>query len=290
MGAGVSSIMGLIGDAGRRKTGLGDLPEDCVALVLTHLDPVEICRVARLSRTFRGAASANLVWETKVPRNYRYLLALASEEYNGSLLWKEIYARLCRPIPLNGGTQEFWLEKTSGQICMSISSKALMIAGVNDHRYWKHIPTNESRFGIVPYLEQTWWFEVIGEIDFCFPAGTYSLFFRFHLGRPYRRLGRRICTSKHIHGWEIKPIKFQLSTSYGQLTRSKCYLDKPGRWILYHAGDFVVDDSDELMNLKFSAKQVDCTHTKGGLCVDSVLICPKEFRPGRVCICDKIAE
>ncbi|XP_065029366.1 F-box protein PP2-A13-like isoform X1 [Musa acuminata AAA Group] len=283
MGAGASSVMGLEGEAGGQQTGLGDLPESCVAAVIVHLDPPEICRAARLSRTFRRAASADLVWETKLPSNYRRLLALASDEKNPrkkSCL--EIYARLCRPNRFDGGTKEFWLEKTSGGICMLISSKALLITGIDDRRYWNYIPTEESRFHTVAYLQQTWWFEVDGEIDFCFPAGSYSLFFRLHLGRTTKRLGRRICITEHIHGWDIKPVRFQLSTSDGHHFRSKCYLEKPGTWILYHAGDFVVENSDVSTNLKFSMKQIDCTHTKGGLCVDSVLIYPKGFRGGNV--------
>ena len=116
-----------------------------------------------------------------------------------------------------------------------------------------------------------------GEIDFYFPAGTYSLFFRLHLGRASKRLGRRICSSEHIHGWDIKPVQFQLSTSDGQNTISHCFLDGPGRWILYHAGDFVVDNSNISTKIQFSLTQIDCTHTKGGVCVDSVLIYPKGF-------------
>lgn len=123
-----------------------------------------------------------------------------------------------------------------------------------------------------------WWLEVGGHIDFYFPKGTYSLYFRLHLGRASKRLGRRICSPQHIHGWDIKPVCFLLSTSDGQQARSKCYLDEPGRWILYHVGDFDANNSGEPTKVMFSMVQIDCTHTKGGLCLDSVLICPKGSR------------
>lgn len=126
------------------------------------------------------------------------------------------------------------------------------------------------------YLQQTWWFEVDGEVDFPFPCGTYTLYFRLQLGRSGRRFGRRVCNSDHVHGWDIKPVKFQLSTSDGQKAVSQCYLSTdPGKWLLYRAGDFVVEDSKVPMKIKFSMTQIDCTHTKGGLCVDSVVILPK---------------
>lgn len=134
------------------------------------------------------------------------------------------------------------------------------------------------RFQNVAYLQQIWWFEVGGEIEFCFPKGTYSVFFRVHLGRISKWLGRRSISPEHIHGWNKKPVKFQLTTSDDQHAISQCYIDSPGNWVHYHVGDFTVGNSDVPTKVKFSMIQIDCTHTKGGLCVDSVLICPKGFR------------
>lgn len=71
-------------------------------------------------------------------------------------------------------------------------------------------------------------------------------------------------------------MRFQLTTSDGQQAVSQSYLDNPGNWINYHAGDFVVEDPNALMKIKFSATQIDCTHTKGGVCVDAVVICPSD--------------
>ncbi|RLM85168.1 ATPP2-A13 [Panicum miliaceum] len=270
MGAVASSARG-----GRRGEGtvLGDLPESCVAEVLLRLDPLEICRMARLSRTFRGAASGDGVWESKLPRNYARLLAVAAAGDGGerqaaaaaaleaeSLPKKEVYARLCRRNRFDGGKKEFWLDKGGRGICMSISSMALSITGIDDRRYWNFIPNDESRFHTVAYLSQIWWFEVRGEVEFCFPEG-----------RPFKRLGRRVCSSEHIHGWDIKAVRFQMSTSDGQQAQSKCYLTDPGVWINHHVGDFVVKDSSKPTNIRFAMIQIDCTHTKGGLCVDSVV-------------------
>ncbi|KAF8379428.1 hypothetical protein HHK36_028863 [Tetracentron sinense] len=260
------------------KTGLGDLPESCVASVLMYLDPPEICKFARLNCAFRGASSADFVWESKLPSNYRYLIGKLLDGVPVNLGMKEIYRRLSRPNPFDGGTKEAWLEKSTGGICLSISSRALRITGIDDRRYWNHIPTEESRFPTVAYLQQIWWFEVDGEIEFQFPAGTYSLFFRLQLGRASKRLGRRVCNPEHIHGWDLKPVRFQLLTTDGQHALSQCYLERPGNWVHYHVGDFVVENPDTSTKIKFSMTQIDCTHTKGGLCVDSVLIYPSQYR------------
>ncbi|CAA6674801.1 unnamed protein product [Spirodela intermedia] len=279
MGAGASSILWPDGEE-CNAPGLGDLPEACVASVLMHLDPPEICRLARLNRAFQGAASADFVWESKLPNNYGYLLEkIASEEEaeqknraGGKRLGKkEIYAMLCRPNPFDGGNKIFWLNKYKGGICMPISSKALYITGIDDRRYWNHIPTDESRFHTVAYLQQTWWFEVDGEIEFCFPPGTYSLFFRLHLGGPHVHGGK---SSQYSSSWPPQP---------GWEPRGSASWRNLGAGPL-RGRDFVVESSAVPTRIKFSMMQIDCTHTKGGLCVDSAVIYPHGVRPERVSV------
>ncbi|OMP00520.1 hypothetical protein COLO4_12617 [Corchorus olitorius] len=277
MGANISGALldgdGNYGPPSRPR--LDDIPESCAALVLAKLDASEICKLARLNRSFRAASSADFIWESKLPSNYKFIVEeVIRDPTLLNLQKKELYARLSKPNPFDSGTKEIWLDKNTGGICLSISSKALTITGIDDRRYWSHISTEESRYPTVAYLQQIWWFEVDGEIDFKFPAGTYCLFFRLQLGKSSKRLGRRICNSEHIHGWDIKPARFQLTTSDGQHAGSQCYLDNPGNWVLYHVGDFVVENPDALIKIKFSLTQIDCTHTKGGLCVDSALIYP----------------
>lgn len=117
-----------------------------------------------------------------------------------------------------------------------------------------------------------------GEVEFPFPPGTYSLYFRLQLGRASKRFGRRVCNTERVHGWDLKPVRFQLWTSDGQSATSQFFLTEPGRWNLYRAGDFVVDNAHVSTKVKFSMTQIDCTHTKGGLCLDSVMIIPSQFR------------
>ncbi|CAL5196175.1 unnamed protein product [Lathyrus oleraceus] len=278
MGANFSSCVCDDGDSSSMRPRLGDIPESCVALVLMYLDPPDICKLARLNRAFRDASFADFVWEAKLPLNYKFIMGKALEEDDttssvAELGKRDIYARLCKHNLFDNGTKEIRLDKRTGGVCLAISSKALRITGIDDRRYWNHISTEESRFHTVAYLHQIWWLEVEGDIDFQFPEGTYSVYFRLHLGRSSKKLGRRVCKTEHIHGWDMKPVKFQLTTSDGQRAVSHTHLDNPGHWILYHVGNFVSKSSNDLMNIKFSLTQIDCTHTKGGLCVDAVLIC-----------------
>ncbi|KAF3964880.1 hypothetical protein CMV_010883 [Castanea mollissima] len=269
--------------------GLGDIPESCVACVFLNLTPPEICNLARLNRAFRGAASSDSVWESKLPANYQDLLDLLPPERYKSLSKKDIFALLCRPVPFDDGTKEVWLDRVTGRVCMAISARGLAITGIEDRRYWNWIPTEESRFNLVAYLQQIWWFEVDGVIKFPFPADSYTLSFRLHLGRFSKRLGRRVCSFEHTHGWGIKPVRFELFTTDGQQALCECCLDdtehdeingyhKRGCWIDYKVGEFIVTDSDPVTEVRFSMKQIDCTHSKGGLCVDSVFIIPSDLK------------
>lgn len=75
---------------------LGDLPEDCVALIVENLDPVEICRLSKLNRAFRGASWADFVWESKLPANYEAFLERILGCFPENLQKRDIYAFLCR--------------------------------------------------------------------------------------------------------------------------------------------------------------------------------------------------
>ncbi|XAR64614.1 hypothetical protein NMG60_11008362 [Bertholletia excelsa] len=293
MGASLSNLTESNGSAnGGGGPGLGDIPESCVALVFLYLTPPEICNLARLNRAFRGAASSDSVWESKLPSNYQDLLDLIPQERYKSLSKKDIFALLSRPIPFDDGYKEVWLDRVTGRVCMSISAKGMAITGIDDRRYWNWIPTEESRFHVVAYLQQIWWFEVDGVVKFPFPADIYTLSFRIHLGKFSKRLGRRVCCFEHTHGWELKPVKFEFSTSDGQQVLAKCFLHeteqddangnhKHGGWIEYKVGEFIVTESDPTTEVRFSMKQIDCTHSKGGLCVDSVSIIPSDLREQR---------
>ncbi|GMH18406.1 hypothetical protein Nepgr_020247 [Nepenthes gracilis] len=263
----------------KSRPGLDDLPESCIALIFAQMDPPDIGRFAVMNRAFCLASLADFVWESKLPSNYKFLVHKLFGEIPERLSKKDIYVRLCRPVRFDAGTKEIWLEKSSGKMCMAISWKGLRITGIDDRRYWSHLPTEESRFHAVAYLHQVWWLEVSGELEFSFPAGSSSVFFRLLVGKPTKRHGHRACDLDHVHGWDTKPVRFRLSTVNNQHEISHCYfLMEVGKWGYYHAGDFTVDDPNKPVKINFSMNQIDCTHTKGGLCLDSVIICPSELR------------
>lgn len=289
MGASLSNLS----EGGDSGPGLGDIPEACVACVFMYLTPPEICNLARLNRAFRGAASSDVVWESKLPPNYQDLLDLLPSDRYQDLRKKDVFSLLSRSISFDDGSKQVWVDRVTGRVCLSISARAMSITGIEDRRYWSWIPTEESRFQVVAYLQQIWWFEVDGVVKFPFPPDIYTLSFRLHLGKFSKRLGRRVSNFEHTHGWDIKPVRFEFTTSDGQQATCDCCLDeteqdevdgtpqKRGCWIEYKIGEFVVTDPETAPEIRFSMKQIDCTHSKGGLCVDSVSIIPSDLREGR---------
>lgn len=155
MGSSLSNLSesGAKGGGGNGSVpGLGDIPEACVACVFLYLTPPEICNLARLNRAFRGAASSDAVWETKLPPNFQELLELVPPEMYRNLSKKDIFALLSRPIPFDDGNKEVWVDRITSRVCMSISAKAMTITGIEDRRYWNWIPTEESRYKSLVYF------------------------------------------------------------------------------------------------------------------------------------------
>lgn len=109
MGANESSIspepdVGMLTPSLKPK--LSDIPESCVASVLSYLDPPEICRLARLNRAFRDASSADFIWESKLPSSYAYILNLLLQDEKFRPLGKrDVYALLSKPNSFDHGTK-----------------------------------------------------------------------------------------------------------------------------------------------------------------------------------------
>ncbi|KAI4347507.1 hypothetical protein L6164_008317 [Bauhinia variegata] len=183
MGAAISSSTTEDHNNGGSVPGLDDIPESCISSLLMNFDPPDICKLATVNRAFYRASSADFLWESKLPSSYKFLVdkVLAQENLH-NLSKKQIYAKLCRPNRFDGGTKEAWLDKCSGQVCFLMSSKSLKITGIDDRRYWNFIPTEESRFQNIAYLQQMWWVEVLGENSSLLLCGSVRSASRY---RPY---------------------------------------------------------------------------------------------------------
>ena len=87
------------------KPALGDLPESCVALIIEYMDPPQICKLAKLNRTFRSASWADFVWESKLPPNFDVLVRKIFGDFPIDSSKRSIYTRLCRMNTFDEGTK-----------------------------------------------------------------------------------------------------------------------------------------------------------------------------------------
>lgn len=87
------------------KPSLGDLPEDCAAIMMKYMDPPQICKLASLNRAFRGASWSDFVWESKLPPNYEVLVRKIFNGLPSDLGKREIYERLCTVNSFDRGTK-----------------------------------------------------------------------------------------------------------------------------------------------------------------------------------------
>ncbi|CAL9107157.1 unnamed protein product [Musa textilis] len=137
-----------MGKEKRRETeGGGELtrlPEDCVALVLSHTSPRDSCRSALVSSAFLSAANSDALWERFLPLDYAAILSRAVRpvEYSSK---KELYIRLCDSILLDDGKVSFRLEKSTGGKCYMVSAESMTIIWGYESRYWRWVPHPDSR-------------------------------------------------------------------------------------------------------------------------------------------------
>lgn len=85
-----------------RGRGIGDLPEECVSIILSLTSPRDACRSAAVSSALLAAASSGIVWGRFLPPDCEEILSMLP----GPLAFrskKELYLRLCDSVLISGG-------------------------------------------------------------------------------------------------------------------------------------------------------------------------------------------
>lgn len=85
-----------------------DLPEGCIAKVMSLTTPKDACRLSAVAENFRSAAESDIVWDSFLPRDYQQIIYRSVEDSNSLLRRfdskKELYLYLCdNPILIDDG-------------------------------------------------------------------------------------------------------------------------------------------------------------------------------------------
>ncbi|GLJ25658.1 hypothetical protein SUGI_0491480 [Cryptomeria japonica] len=281
---------------------MSDLPENCLSRVLELTTPKDVCRVSVLCRALKFAGNSNCVWEKMLPPHHRDLLARACNplQFNSK---KELYFSLCEPVSIDKGTKKFWLDKATGKACFMLSPRDLAITWGGDDRYWHWISRDGSSFEDIAELIAVCWFEVQGVFDckLLSPGIAYTVSFKLKLNGPASNHRRRLGTMIHAfhmnhrspYGWDIKPVKFSVTTSWGHQQQSARFLrntenpvDNEGYqmtsfrhvgkgWMEFDAGEFFVEENEDgPKEVKFYMNELIGGDWKGGLLLEGVKIQP----------------
>ncbi|XP_050384445.1 putative F-box protein PP2-B12 [Argentina anserina] len=211
---------------------LQELPEGCIANIISLTSPQDACRLSLLSKIFRSAADSDAVWDKFLPPETQTIL---SHSGNSELLAaksrKELYLALCdKPVLVDEGKLSFSLDKWSGKKCYMISARELGIVWGKDRRYWRWASHPESRFGEVAELLFVCWLELHGKLEtrLLSPSTLYKayLVFKFTSG---------------AYGFEHLPAEVSVGLEGGETSKQTVFLHNERE----------VDDSD------YSSEEMD---------------------------------
>jgi hypothetical protein len=88
-----------------------ELPEGCIAAILSHTTPIDACRFSLISKTFCSAADSDAVWNQFLPSDPNFIDSIIS--HSPSLVnipsKKGLYLALSdRPIIIDNGKKVFF--------------------------------------------------------------------------------------------------------------------------------------------------------------------------------------
>ncbi|KAK7289684.1 hypothetical protein RIF29_03518 [Crotalaria pallida] len=156
-----------------------NLPEDCIANILSFTTPRDACAMSLVSSTFRSAAKSNIVWERFLPSDYHTIIP-SSLRFDSK---KDLYLYLSHnSILIENGQKSFSLEKANGKKCYMLSARSLLICfGDTPLCFWGWGSLPESRFTEVVNLLCVRSFKIKGRINTCMLStdtlyGAYLVF------------------------------------------------------------------------------------------------------------------
>ncbi|XP_078148313.1 F-box protein PP2-B11-like [Carex rostrata] len=142
-----------------------NLPEECVAIMVSLTSPRDACRLSAVSSTFRSAAESDIVWARFLPSDYLSLLSRAVHPVRYTSKRELFFLLSGRHILIDRGKMSFGLEKSSGARCYMLSARTLSIVWGDTPQYWRWISLPDSRFSEVAELIDVYWLEIRGKIQ-----------------------------------------------------------------------------------------------------------------------------
>ncbi|KAG6740257.1 hypothetical protein POTOM_055697 [Populus tomentosa] len=275
---------------------LNELPEGCIANVLSFTAPLDVARLSAVSPMFKSAAISDVVWERFLPSDLESVLSTSPD---GSLLLasvsskRELYFSLCdnpilvdngRKTAVNNGTRlSHWRDEN--EILYGTGEEVVLPVVLQSH-----VPS--SMFPEVAELIKVSWLEIRGKFNTSMlsPSILYTanLVFKFSISAyglvdqpvevAMKLDGDKIC--EHSVSWnaERRPVDFFIYSCRRSIPARESdghYPKKRGDgWLEIELGDFLCTEGEdgELEMRVFDG----INYWKHGLIVEGIEIRPKE--------------
>jgi hypothetical protein len=142
----------------KTKMNLADLPDDCIAAIISHTTPFDATRLARVCWAFKRAVEIDTAWENFLPSDYESMCnkswaeaeeSSSSRRRNSSK--KDIVMTMTKGLFLDQGFQKYVLLRRTRGVCRVLSVEAMNVAWGMDIRFWRWEQSRSSCFGKVVY-------------------------------------------------------------------------------------------------------------------------------------------
>ncbi|XVF04808.1 hypothetical protein REPUB_Repub05bG0117400 [Reevesia pubescens] len=286
---------------------LNELPEGCIAKILSATTPGDACRFSCLSSTFRSAAASDSVWANFLPSDYQTILSGSCDSSSLTFSSKKhlFYYLSHNPILIDQGKKSFWLDKWSGKKSYMIAPRDLVIVWGDTPAYWDWSSHLESRFKEVANLNHVWWLEIRGKIStsklsldtnytayLVFKLREESFGFDYHPAEVSLTLGSdKICTKsvvlepmierrrrrhrpRHWYEGECPVWNVQRREQMGVMSSLERSKKRADGWLEIELGEFFNRYGEH--EVEMSVMEVKAGIAKGGLVLQGIEIRPKE--------------
>lgn len=273
----------------KTKMNLADLPDDCIAAIISHTTPFDATRLARVCWAFKRAVEIDTAWENFLPSDYESMCnkSWAEEEESSSRRRrsrskKDIVMTMTKGLFLDQGFQKYVLLRRTRGVCRVLSVAAMNVAWGQDTRFWRWEQSRSSCFGKVAHLLAVCWLEISGQWSCSLPPGSYTAVWRLRITNPQ---GGRM----YFLSWKL-PLTFCISVGDDddgedsaverELSLSQIPSGGFEEWFEFAVGDIVIhpgvatSTTAKQVCVAYSIRETDCTYWKGGLFVDWLTLRP----------------
>ncbi|KAK7383024.1 hypothetical protein VNO78_28689 [Psophocarpus tetragonolobus] len=256
---------------------LQDLPEGCIAKILSYTTPVDAIRLSLTSKTFRSAAESDTVWDCFLLSDH-----LPSIIPPSSTSKKNLYFSLSdHPTIIDQGRKSVQLDKRSGKKCYMLSARNLAIIWGDNGNVWEWTSLPESRFKEVAVLRAVCWFDISGRINaLALSANThYAAFLVFKMINARGFHYHPVVLSIGVFGGNNnrKYVCLDPNLKGNRLQQLQCPKVRSDGWLEIEMGDFFNSGLEE-NQVQMKAVETTSHILKCGFILEGIEIRPKHVR------------